>query len=249
MAKLLRVRDRLLLGLAFLGEVFEEVKGGSGIAASAYENLYGFTPSKYKKSNYYATVRRMLSSDLIEKVIEDGEPKYRLSSKGGKTLICDFPLLTLQNKRWDKKWRVLIFDIPEKIRWRRDVFRAKIKEIGFGMAQQSVWVSPNPFEDDIREYIEARKLDSFVYLFISSGDFVGDIDTFIDNVWNIENLNEKYWKLLKDFEKYKGRENELVDVFFELLMKDPFLPRELLPDPWYADEVRLLIRGAVGGRY
>ena len=242
MAKLLRVRDKLLLGLAILGEVFEEVKGGAGIAASAYENMYGFVPSKYKKSNYYATVNRMLSSELIEKVIKNGEPKFRLSSTGSKKLVRDFPLIKLQNKRWDKRWRILIFDIPEKIRWKRDVFRGKLKTLGFGMVQQSVWVSPHPFEDDVRDFIEAHNLDSFAYLFISEAGFVGDLEEFVENVWKIEELNEKYWRLTKDFSESSKRGSDFTDVYFNLLLKDPFLPRELLPDPWYADEARLLIK-------
>ena len=242
MTKLLRVRDKLLLGLSILGEVFEEVKGGGGIAASAYESMYGFVPGRYKKSNYFATVNRMLSSDLIEKVIDKGEPKFRLTSVGRKKLVRDFPLITLQNKRWDEKWRILIFDIPEKIRWKRDIFREKLKSLGFGMVQQSVWISPHPFEDDIREFLDAQNLELYTYLFISEADFVGDIEEFVENVWKIEELNEKYWQLTKDFSGNSKKRSDFSEVYFNLLLKDPFLPRELLPDPWYADEARLLIK-------
>lgn len=242
MAKLLRVRDKLLLGLAIMGDVFEEVKGGGGIAASAYKTMYGFAPSRYKKSNYFATVNRMLSSDLIEKVIDKDEPKFRLSSAGKKKLVRDFPLIALQNRHWDKKWRILIFDIPEKIRWKRDVFRDKLKTLGFGMIQQSAWVSPHPFEDDVKEFIEAQNLDSFAYLFISDSGFVGDVEKFVERVWKLEDLNEKYWQLIQDLSNGGKKQSDLSEVFFNLLLKDPFLPRELLPDSWYADEVRLLIK-------
>ena len=242
MAKLLRVRDKILLGLSILGEVFDEVRTGGGIAGQAYENMYGFVPGRYKKTNYFATVNRMLSSDLIEKVIDKGEPKIRLSSIGRKKLVRDFPLIVLQNRRWDKKWRILIFDIPEKIRWKRDVFREKLKSSGFGMIQQSVWVSPHPFEDDIRDFIEAHNLDSFAYLFISEANFVGDIEEFVENVWKIEDLNEEYWQITNVLSEGKVKIKDVTEVYFNLLLKDPFLPRELLPDPWYADEARLLIK-------
>lgn len=242
MAKLLRVRDKLLLGLAILGDVFDEIRTVGGMVGAAYENMYGFVPSKYKKSNLYTTVSRMVSSELIEKVIEEGEPKFRLSSNGSKKLVRDFPLITLQNKRWDKKWRILIFDIPETIRWRRDVFREKLKSLGFGRVQQSVWVSAHPFENDIREFIKAQDLDSFAYLFVSGAGFVGDKDEFVERVWNIEELNEDYWDFVRITSRGAVNAKDVSEKFFELMLNDPFLPRELLPDPWYGDEARQLVR-------
>lgn len=245
MAKLLRIRDRLLLGLALAHDVLDEVRLVGDIVPSAYRNLYGFTPEKYKKQNLYATVHRMLRADLIEKVIENGEPKFRLSSIGAKKFVREFPLIRLQDKPWDKKWRILVFDIPEEIRWRRDVFRRKLKELGFGMYQQSVWISPHPFEDDIRQFLKVNDLDSFVYLFVSSEPFTGDIEDLVNKVWKIEELNESYWELVTSYQKEEGREEkkgEVADRFFSLFMTDPFLPRELLPKPWYGDEAREILK-------
>ena len=34
-------------------------------------------------------------------------------------------------KRWDGKWRILIFDIREKVRRRRDEFRCYLLRLGF----------------------------------------------------------------------------------------------------------------------
>ncbi|MBI3955483.1 CRISPR-associated endonuclease Cas2 [Candidatus Gottesmanbacteria bacterium] len=45
-------------------------------------------------------------------------------------------------KKWDKKWRVVIFDIPEKSRRVRDVFRQRLQQLGLYLLQDSVYVSP-----------------------------------------------------------------------------------------------------------
>jgi DNA-binding transcriptional regulator PaaX len=45
-------------------------------------------------------------------------------------------------KHWDKKWRLLLFDIPEKRRVSREALRGKLKEFGFMQFQKSVWVHP-----------------------------------------------------------------------------------------------------------
>lgn len=50
-------------------------------------------------------------------------------------------------RRWDKKWRILIFDIPEKRRWLRDRVRATLIAIGFKRLQYSVFIYPYDCED------------------------------------------------------------------------------------------------------
>ena len=50
-------------------------------------------------------------------------------------------------KCWDKKWRVLIFDIPEKRKYLREKIRNTLGAIGFSQLQKSVWVYPYDCED------------------------------------------------------------------------------------------------------
>lgn len=76
----------------------------------------------------------------------------RLTKKGEDYL----QLIELENffsnrikKRWDNKWRVLIFDIPEKKRHIRDHVRRILIQIGFIRLQDSVWLYPYDCEDII----------------------------------------------------------------------------------------------------
>lgn len=50
-------------------------------------------------------------------------------------------------RRWDQKWRVLIFDIPEYRKKERDKIRRLLSSIGFERLQDSVWVYPYDCED------------------------------------------------------------------------------------------------------
>lgn len=45
-------------------------------------------------------------------------------------------------KEWDKKWRLLMFDIPEKRKIAREALRGKLRELGFCKFQQSIWIHP-----------------------------------------------------------------------------------------------------------
>lgn len=73
----------------------------------------------------------------------------RLTTKGEATLrqleLANFKLK--KPKHWDKKWRVLIFDIPEKRRGLREKIRRTLTTIGFTRLQDSVWVYPYNCED------------------------------------------------------------------------------------------------------
>ena len=51
--------------------------------------------------------------------------------------------------KWDGKWRVIIFDVPEKRRLLRNKIRNTLKIIGFKQLQQSVWIYPYDCEDFI----------------------------------------------------------------------------------------------------
>ncbi|KKW15834.1 MAG: Transcriptional regulator, PaaX family [Parcubacteria group bacterium GW2011_GWA2_50_10b] len=52
-------------------------------------------------------------------------------------------------KRWDKKWRVIIFDIPEKKKNVREQIRNLFMAAGLTRLQDSVWVYPYDCEDII----------------------------------------------------------------------------------------------------
>ena len=245
MAKLLRVSDKLLLGLALVHDLLDEFRVGFGLVGSAYRQLYGFVPSKYKKQNLYATVNRMLRADLIEKTVVKGEPRFRLSSLGRKRLSREFPLLEWQNKRWDRRWRVLVFDIAEEKREVRDRLRAKLKELGFGMIQKSVWLSPHPFEDDMREYLLSIGLRKQAYLFLSDSSFFGEIESLVEKLWQPSRLNRRYQKLVSEFQKGEIKKRSFIWRYLDLVSQDPYLPQELLPRPWYGQKARVIFKDLV----
>ena len=68
---------------------------------------------------------------------------YELTELGEKKLRLDKP------KRWDRKWRVIIFDIPEKKKGIREQIRNLFRSAGFSRLQDSVWVYPYDCEDII----------------------------------------------------------------------------------------------------
>lgn len=73
-------------------------------------------------------------------------------TKSGMTRALSYELDTMRitpPKRWDGVWRVVIFDIPEKYKRMRDMFRMRLVQLGMHQLQESVYVSPYPCFDEI----------------------------------------------------------------------------------------------------
>jgi len=103
------------------------------------------------KNSFYNSKRRKFI-EIIR--IGDDKVEVRLTNKG-KERVREFSFGSMKIKKplhWDKKWRILIFDIPTKPKIynaAREALRNKIKELGFHQLQKSVWVYPYECEDEI----------------------------------------------------------------------------------------------------
>lgn len=99
-----------------------------------------------------AEYTRSSASKLVDRgLLVFDEGRYKLTSQGEKILRrWQFADFKLQNpKKWDKKWRVMIFDIPEKLKKIRNHLTLLLHEAGFIRLQDSVWVYPYDCEDMI----------------------------------------------------------------------------------------------------
>ena len=67
--------------------------------------------------------------------------------KAGKYQIDDLKIE--KPKKWDRHWRIVVFDIPNSQRIKRDVFRRKLKELGFYSIQKSVWLHAFSCEKEV----------------------------------------------------------------------------------------------------
>jgi|ERR1043166_2205225 CRISPR-associated endonuclease Cas2 len=99
-----------------------------------------------------------------EKYIRKQGGKDRLTLKGQQTLSerVLWELAIPKPKRWDGKWRVVLFDIPKDKRKRRDIFRTHLKELGLLLYQNSVWIYPYSLEKQVLQIADFHKLSGCV---------------------------------------------------------------------------------------
>lgn len=111
--------------------------------------------NKYSKKKVYDTFYNFKRRGLIEIKKEGGQIYISLSKEGKKKAgILQINNLKIRKpKKWDGKWRIVIFDIVQLKKIYREALRGKLKELGFHPLQKSVWV--HPF--DCRAEIELLK--------------------------------------------------------------------------------------------
>ena len=154
---------------------------------------------------------------------------------------------------WDGNWLVVTFSIPEGQRSKRNTFRNRLTEMGFGLLSSSVWISPFDLEAKVTTLVEELGLAGQVTLlrcqrvWTPGTESVGELAY---RVWGLEALaahyrdyNSRTEAMLEALEQVgQGEEVDAEALFFEamdlqqelldLLLEDPFLPAELLPPDW-----------------
>ena len=80
-------------------------------------------------------------------------------------------------KKWDGKWRLLLFDVEQAERWRRDALRSFLARLECVLLQKSVWVHPYDCRSEIEVLREFLGLDERHLKYVEA-DITGE-----DAIW------------------------------------------------------------------
>ncbi len=129
-------------------------------------------------------VRRLNQKRLVELIERNGNLYIKITNSG-KQLIRNFDYDDLElpkSKKWDKKWRLVIFDIPEKKNKERHALSIKLKDLGFYPLQESNYIYPYDCQDEIDFVCEFLSINRYVnYCLVESlGQREGDLRQFFN---------------------------------------------------------------------
>jgi CRISPR-associated endonuclease Cas2 len=116
------------------------------------------------KDKLYREIRQLHQSKAVSlRNNPDGTIELILTEKGKrKALRCGLERMKILNQKWDGKWRLVVFDIPESRRNVRNALRGMLKRIGFYELQKSVFVHPYECKNEIQLLVEFFKLNKNV---------------------------------------------------------------------------------------
>lgn len=177
-----------------------------------------------------------MSSDLSE------TNSYRLTEKGFYELCLEFPFFRFLQDKWDAKWRVLSYEIPEKKRELRDRLRREVSGWGLGPWHRSFWLTPHPIIENLRQLVSQKEEEQYIQAFESEHVF-GNRNILIEKVWQKSELDKKYRDLFKKWHEILSREADKLEKFKNVigeyvgvLRDDPGLPTELVGGNWIGFE-------------
>lgn len=109
------------------------------------------------------------SKFLEERENKDGSLTIILTENGKKkALTYQIDEIKIKKpEKWDGKWRIILFDIPDKRRKGRDALRYHLKKIGFYKYQESVFVHPFDCKNEADYLIEFYNLRRFVRFIVA----------------------------------------------------------------------------------
>jgi len=171
---------------SYFGETLENLlELGVRIFINPQSLMRGF--SLYRSPLLSRSEAKILFQQRVSRLKRQGylrktENGWELTPKGRIEIIKIILWKKFQDKKWDGKWRVIIFDIPEMSRRDRDFLRRELKWIGFIELQKSVWIFPYDMERELMALLKLWKLE-----------FKGDIRFLIvEKITEEEKLKEHF---------------------------------------------------------
>lgn len=121
---------------------------------------------KLRRNLIAVTLWRLEKEGLVSRVGAKRSLKWHITDIGEKYIKrsgfdnCNFELPSV-----DGKTRIVSFDIPEKMRLKRDRLRELLSACDYSLLQRSLWVGRRPLPRQVFDRIKKWELRHFVHIF------------------------------------------------------------------------------------
>ncbi len=149
--------------------ILATVLGGISVTFSPVAGIAGFIVAAgaahhlFRKSDFNREVKRLQKRGYVALTKTEKGLLVKILKKG-RIRNRQIQIEKLQLPRpeaWDRKWRLFIFDIPEKYRYARDAMRKKMKSLGLYNIQRSVLAYPYDCRRELEMIAEYYRLNEY----------------------------------------------------------------------------------------
>lgn len=245
---MLSQRDELLILIDSIGEFLFTPRHA----------IWKYLSESFSIASARATLNRMQKEGYIKR----GDKKKRITfllSKKGEELLETLSLIVLEKgKRWDGKWRLVSFDIPEEEHRARRKLRQSLKKLGFGRMHRSVWISPHNVLGKVEELPAFQRYREYIWAFEGYLREDRRFRELIHKTWpQLNRMNKEHERFILKWEERvrkilknkRLREPAINNAFKHLariefkriLYSDPKLPQRFLPEDWRGEEAQELL--------
>ena len=133
----------LLLTLATVGIVAWAVMAPNTL------RLLKYIPGDPIRHRLRTAAGKLVAKKYAVWIHRNGAYCLQLTEKGCRALAFEQSVLSLSKpkRKWDGRWRIVMFDVPERRRGVRGRLRSMMKKVGFIRMQGSVWIYPYDCEE------------------------------------------------------------------------------------------------------
>ncbi|SOB98518.1 PaaX family transcriptional regulator [Ureibacillus xyleni] len=206
-------------------------------------------------------VSRMVKQGWLSSEKKSNKSYYFLTKRGEQRIQeAGNRIFKLKSPKWDGKWLILMYTIPEEDRHIRDELRRELHWSGFGSFSNGCWISPNNLVNEVNILIQKYQIEDYVEFFVA--DYFGpkDEQLLVRKSWDIEGIEKRYEEFIDEYSKKfiihqsiiaQGEmsdaecfveRSKLVHEYRKFLFIDPGLPNELLPQMWSGNHAALLFK-------
>jgi phenylacetic acid degradation operon negative regulatory protein len=189
---------------------------------------------------------RLVRRGLITRVRDGRLVHYRLTARADRLLAeGDRRIFSLGHVRDGEPddWTVLWHQIPEDRRLERGRLARRLRFLGFGSVQDSLWVSPHDHSGEVAGLLGELSVAGYATLFTAHPDAVLGLPVLVSRAWDLSGLVDRYEAFSDEFsalcrprafaalderESFAVR-TRLVHQFRGFPLVDPELPERLAP--------------------
>ena len=214
------------------------------IARPTFRNLTDSFECWAYRNGFRQQLARLERQDLVESQGETRSDRaYRLTDEGRLQALGGRDPEERWGRRWDGKWRLVLFDYPQAKANARDKLRWHLRCRGFGYLQNSVWITPDSLEEEKRLFA-GTTVDVESLILLEARPAAGETDAeIVAGAWDFVRVNRRYEDYLTLMETPPTQATDRFNTakalqrwcreerlaWNEAVSSDPLLPDRLLP--------------------
>lgn len=210
-----------------------------------YSFLY-FRASEFDRGSIRDAVGRLVAKKAIDRITRSNNAYFRITGVGREMLAEKLG----KNRKvtgWDKKWRIVILNgLGDD---QRQLAKTLVK-IGYKRAARGVYITPLPVTEATKRLIVANGWSDRLQMVEAKKLIIGDDIQLTRMLWHLESLSGELEEFIRVADRLlkmarknnmllsqsKGGFKEVFDRYFNLELKDPNLPKKLMPNDWPAEK-------------
>lgn len=157
-------------------------------------NLLGMI--RKSESAVRATLFRLQQKDIIKSRPRGRETLLCLSQAGNKRVAGYMEMLSRSEQKWNGKWLLFSFNIPDRKRALRNALREELLEMGFGRLHTNLWISPHNVQRECERLVTRLRVKEYTEMF--TANYIGaNPREFANRVWDLTGLIKIWDRFMK----------------------------------------------------